>query len=82
MKSIELKSELHDIIDEINDPDLLSTIKSFFYQIKSKEIDWWDFTSENEKKLINKGLNQLENNEGISHFEVRDKVNLLFKNNA
>ncbi len=82
MNTIELKSDLHHIIDNINDPDMLSTIKSFFSQVIDNDSDWWDILTETEKKLIEQGIKQLDNNEGISHADVRRKVKLLFNKNA
>ena len=82
MNTVELKSDLHNIIDNINDTDMLSAFKSLFSQMIDNDIDWWDLLSETEKTLIEKGINQLDNREGISHSDVRKKVNLLFNKNA
>lgn len=47
---------------------------------KSKEVDWWDEISAEEKAAINEGQAQLDQGEGIPHElvmkEVRDKYNL------
>ncbi|GEM_PF-650580 len=81
MNTIELKSDLHKIIDNINDPEVLSTLKSFFSQVINKETDWWEMMPESEKKIIGQGIEQLNNKEGITHSEVREKVNLLLNKN-
>ncbi len=61
----------------LNDP---KTLKEFIALKKSKEVDWWDETSEDEREAINEGLSQLDRYQGISHEhvmnEVREKYNL------
>lgn len=39
----------------------------------SKRNDWWDEISPEEKKVIDKGLKQLDKGEGIPHEEVMKK---------
>ncbi len=82
MNTIELKTYLHNFIDNINDPDILSTIQSFFTQVVDNDVDWWDLLSETEKKLVEQGIRQLDNGEGISNTDVRKKVNSFFSKNA
>ena len=43
-----------------------------------KNIDWWDMISDQEKKDIKKGLQQLKNGEGIPNEQVKRKVDKLF----
>ncbi|AWW28883.1 hypothetical protein DN752_01345 [Echinicola strongylocentroti] len=61
----------------LNDPN---TLKEFINLKKSKEVDWWDEISEDERIAINEGLAQLDRGEGIPHEqvmkEVREKYNL------
>jgi len=50
---------------------------------KTKNIDsnddWWHELSPKNKAMIEKGILQLENSEGVADSKVRDKVNKLFK---
>ncbi|HNP17222.1 MAG TPA: hypothetical protein PKL31_02205 [Fulvivirga sp.] len=58
----------------------VKTIKEFITLKKSKEADWWDEISENERLTIKQGLAELDRGESISHEEVmkevREKYNL------
>ena len=73
----ELKSYLHKLIVETDDESVLSKVQAYFTSLKNKNVDWWDTISDQEKDNINIGLHQLENGEGISHEEVKGKVDKL-----
>ena len=73
----EIKNYLHKLIVETDDINVLSTVQTYFTALKSKNMDWWDTISEQEKDAINTGLKQLENGEGIPHKEVKRKVDKL-----
>lgn len=75
--SAEIKDYLHKLIVETDDINILSKVQAYFTTLKSKNVDWWDMISDQEKEAINTGLKQLENGEGISHKEVKNKVNKL-----
>ena len=71
-----IKTEL----DTIKDPSLIDVFKKLlqYYKKHQTTADWWDTISENEKQLIEKGITQLQNGEGIKHQDVRKKVEKLF----
>lgn len=73
----EIKNYLHKLIVETDDESILSKVQAYFTTLKSKNVDWWDTISEQERKAINIGLQQLENGEGIPHEEVKRKANKL-----
>lgn len=73
----ELKNYLHKLIVETDDESILSKVQAYFTTLKSKNVDWWDTISSQEKEAINIGLQQLENGEGIPHEEVKQKVDKL-----
>jgi predicted transcriptional regulator len=73
----EIKNYLHKLIVETDDESILSKVQAYFTTLKSKNVDWWDTISEQEKKAIYIGLQQLENGEGIPHEEVKRKVDKL-----
>ena len=75
--SAEIKNYLHKLIVETDDINILSKVQAYFTTLKSKNVDWWDTISEQEKDAINIGLKQLENGEGIPHQEVKRKVDKL-----
>lgn len=71
----ELKNELHKLVVKTEDPQMLRQIKSIFVSLLHEEgEDWWDTISEKEKSLIQSGLQQLENGEGIPHQTVREEL--------
>ena len=73
----ELKSYLHKLIVETDDESVLSKVQAYFTSLKSKNVDWWDSISDQEKDTISIGLQQLEDGEGISHEAVKRKVDKL-----
>ncbi len=73
----EIKNYLHKLIVETDDESILSKVQAYFTTLKSKNVDWWDTISEQERKAINIGLQQLENGEGIPHEEVKRKADKL-----
>lgn len=73
----EIKNYLHKLIVETDDENILSKVQAYFTTLKSKDVDWWDTISDQEKEAIDLGLQQLENGEGIAHEEVKRKVDKL-----
>lgn len=80
MNTAEIKSNLHRLVVETDDINILNKIETFFLQLKTKNIDWWDILSVHEKKSIEKGIKQLDNGEGIPYNIVREKVENLLTN--
>ena len=74
----EIKNYLHKLIVETDDETILTKVQAYFTTLKEKNIDWWDMISDQEKKDIKKGLQQLENGEGIPNEQVKRKVDKLF----
>lgn len=74
----EMKNYLHKLIVETDDESILYKVQAYFLTLKKKNIDWWDTISNQEKEIINLSLQQLENDEGIPHEEVKRKVDKLF----
>lgn len=73
----EIKNHLHKLIVETDDESILNKVQAYFMTLKSKNLDWWDTISDQEKEAINIGLQQLENDEGITHEEVKRKADKL-----
>ncbi len=82
MNTAEIKNHIHKLVVETNDLDILSKIQSYFEQLRAKNTDWWDDLTDEQKKDAQTGLNQLENGEGISHEEVRNRINKMLGKNA
>lgn len=60
----------------LNDPE---TLKEFITLKKSKEVDWWDKISEEERSAIDEGLAQLNRGESIPHEQVMKEVREKYK---
>ncbi|MCG6960816.1 hypothetical protein LJE82_13085 [bacterium BMS3Abin03] len=71
MTSTELKKRIIKKIDKINDNHLLSQFNDILNKIVSDEEISWDSLSPEEKKSIEKGLNQLNRGEFIEYDEVK-----------
>jgi hypothetical protein len=82
MNTAELKSDLHRLIVETNDINVLFDIRQYFLKLKAKDVDWWDLISTEQKESIQKGMEQLEKGEGLAHQKVRQKVNKLLEKNG
>ena len=79
MDAIELKSDLHNLIDKVSDMNILNAIKTLL----SKQVvadDWWDELPENVQESIEKGLKQSKEGNTIAHDvvmnEFKDKYGL------
>lgn len=79
MTALELKSDLHILIDKVNDVGLLNKIK----MVLSKQVndsDFWDELPEKVKKSIEISLKQADSDEIVSHekviHEMREKYGL------
>ncbi|MBS1550509.1 MAG: hypothetical protein JST15_00385 [Bacteroidetes bacterium] len=70
METIKLKTNLHSLIDKIEDTELLVQLNKILNNCISKEKVSWDSLSKEEKKSIEEGLKQLENGEGVDFEEV------------
>lgn len=47
----------------------------------TKTGDWWETLTAEQQNSINKGVEQLDNGEGIAHKDVRKNVNRLLGKN-
>lgn len=56
---------------------LLKYLKSIDFVKISKTTDWWDTLTVEQQNSINKGVEQIDSGEGITHDDVRKNVNKL-----
>jgi len=68
MNYLELKSTLHEMIDQVDDPEVLYAVQELLNSQLS--VDFWDELPDEVKKSIEIGLKQAENGEVIPHEEV------------
>ena len=77
-KMTELKSELHDLVEKIDDVQLLQAIKALLS--KGADSDWWEELSAEEKRAIEKGLKESEAGELIPHNVVMEEIKQKYGN--
>jgi hypothetical protein len=75
--TVEIKNHLRKLISETEDEGILSKVQAYFTTLQTKNIDWWELTSVQEKEVIYESLQQLKNGKGIPHKEVKQKVDKL-----
>jgi len=82
MNTAELKSDLHRFVVETNDINILTQMREYFKSLrKTKTADWWDTLTAEQQGSINKGIEQLDNGQGIAHNDIRKNVNKLLGRN-
>jgi predicted transcriptional regulator len=73
MDVIELRADLHNMIDKISDSKVLNAVKTLLSGKTAKQADWWNTISEEEKAEIVQGLAEADRGELIPHEEVMAK---------
>ena len=73
MNVIELRSDLHNMIDKITDSNILNAVKTLLSERTATQTDWWDIISDEERAEIEQGLAEADRGEVISHEEVMAK---------
>lgn len=73
MDVIELRTDLHNMIDKITDSNVLNAVKTLLAGKSASQSDWWEAISENERAEIEQGLAEAERGEVIPHEEVMSK---------
>lgn len=73
MNAIELKSELHNLIDKINDLSVLSALKTILKK-QVQETDFWDEIPDSVRESIEVGLEQAKAGKTIAHDVVMQEI--------
>lgn len=73
MDVIELRADLHNMIDKISDSNILNAVKTLLSGKTAKLADWWETISEEERAEIKEGLAEADRGELIPHEEVMAK---------
>ena len=76
MTALEIKNDLHRMVVETDDVDILEQIALLFSALRD-EKPLWDTISEAEKTQIKRGLEDLRAGRTKPHEEVRAKVRAL-----
>jgi predicted transcriptional regulator len=73
MDVIELRADLHNMIDKISDSNVLIAVKTLLSGKTIKQADWWNTISEEEREEIMQGIAEADRGELIPHDEVMAK---------
>ena len=73
MDVIELRADLHNMIDKITDSNVLNAVKTLLKGKTNRQVDWWDTISEEERAEIEQGIAEADRGELIPHEEVMAK---------
>jgi predicted transcriptional regulator len=75
MNTIQLKTDLHRLIDQIEDNRLLQAVHVILAREvpQDHEVDW-DSLSEARREAIQEGLDDIENGRVSSHKEVMQRI--------
>jgi len=73
MDIVELRTDLHNMIDKISDSNVLNAVKTLLAGKAATQTDWWDTISDEEKAEIKQGLAEADRGEVIPHEEVMKK---------
>ena len=79
MDIFELRTDLHNMIDKISDSNVLNAVKTLLAGKAVPQEDWWDEVSEEDRKAIEEGLEQLDRGEYLTRSEVREKIQEKYK---
>ena len=72
MNPIELKSDLHNLIDRVNDITILNAIKAILSK-QVGDVDFWDELPANVQESALRGMEQTKNGQTRAHNEVKKK---------
>lgn len=69
MNAIELKSDLHNLIDRVNDLTILNAIKDIL-STQVKENDFWEELPLNVQESVKRGMEQARSGKTKAHSEI------------
>ncbi len=72
MNAIELKSDLHNLINQVNDTNILYAVKTILSS-QVKEADFWEELPLTVQESVKKGMEQARNGKTKAHTEVIEK---------
>lgn len=73
MNVVELRSNLHSMIDKVTDSKVLYAIQTLLAATTLNENDWWDTISGDERSEIEQGICEADNGDVIAHDEVMEQ---------
>lgn len=78
MTTREIKTDLHFLIDNINDESILNAVRTILTkQIKNK-TDWADELNENQRKELHESILEASKGDVISHKEAMKQIKIRY----
>lgn len=74
MKVVELRSDLHRLIDKVNDVSILNAIKVILAKETEKKSDWADTLSDELRTELEESILEADKGKTISHDEAMSKI--------
>lgn len=74
MNALELKSDLHRLIDKINDVSILNAVKVLLAKESAIEEDWADSLSEDQKSELEESILEADQGKTITHEEAMKQI--------
>jgi hypothetical protein len=74
MNVVKLRSDLHHLIDTVNDVSILSAIKTILSKQKSKTLDWADDLSDNLREELEASISEADKRKVINHEEAMNQI--------
>ena len=74
MNPIELKSDLHQLIERANDLSILQAVKVILSKESERKADWADTLSESLKEELEASIKEADLGESISHADAMQKI--------
>lgn len=79
MNITDIKNDLHQLVVETDDIDVLKAIQQVFKAMQKQKTDWWDLLSKPEQQLVQKSIQQANEGQLIPTTEVHAKINAWIK---
>jgi hypothetical protein len=74
MKAIELKSDLHRLVDKVNDIDILKAVRIILVKESEHKHDWADTLSDSLKAELEESILEADKEKTIPHDEAMKQI--------
>jgi hypothetical protein len=74
MKAIELKSDLHRLVDKVNDIDILKAVRIILAKESEHKLDWADTLNNSLKAELEESILEADQGKTIVHDEAMKRI--------
>jgi len=80
LSSVEIKSEIHNMVENIHDLDILRAIRVLLSKQNtiSTQTDFWDELPDSIKNKLDNSIKQADEGKMSTHDEVKRRLNIKF----